>query len=115
MTKEEAKHILRELDFDDWYMAGVMFPPKTVTKKRMRKLEDLTIFLEPNEKMFPSVQLKDLVEWIENKIGDKQLAKTLKDINNNTALSYLQKCIEFHKTVTSRCKNLKEIAGENYV
>ena len=112
MTKEEAKHYLRELDFDDWFMAGVMFPPKTIAKKRMRKLEDLVILMEPNEKMFPSVKLESVIEWIEEKIEDKELADELKYINQKNELSYLQKCISFHEKIENRCKLLKEI-GES--
>ena len=109
MEKEKAKHILRELEFDDWLMAGVVFPPKTTTKKRMRKLEDLLILLEPNEKMFPSVNLQSVAEWIEQKIGDEQLARELYAIEAKEELSYLDKCFAFHSAVQKRCEVLKGV------
>ena len=104
-----AQHLLRELDFDDWLMAGVIFPPKTTTKKRMKKLEDLEILLEPNEKMFPSVNLQVVAEWIEHKIGDASLAKELYDIDAQEDLSYLQKCLASHAAVTKRCEELRGV------
>ncbi len=111
MEKEKAKHILRELEFDDWLMAGVIFPPKTTTKKRMRKLEDLLILLEPNEKMFPATNLQSVAEWIEKKIGDSELAKELYTIDAKEDLSYLQKCFAFHSTIEKRCESLKRICN----
>ena len=111
MEKEKAEHILRELEFDDWLMAGVVFPPKTTTKKRMRKLEDLLILLEPNEKMFPSVNLQSVAEWIEHKIGDGELAKELYAIDTKEDLAYLQKCFAFHAAVQKRCEDLKRICN----
>ena len=109
MEREKAKHILRQLDFDDWLMAGVVFPPKTTTKKRMRKLEDLIILLEPNEKMFPSVNLQSVAEWIEHKIGDEALARELYEIDAKGELSYLQKCLASHKAVQKRCDELRGV------
>ena len=113
-TPNEARYLLRELPFDDWLMVSVVFPPRTIAKKRMRNLEELALMLVPNEKMYPSVELDKVAKWIEEKVGDTALAKVLTSIVEDEKLNYFQKCIAFHESVSKRCETLRAtIGGEN--
>ena len=111
IDKNTAHHLLRTLEFDDWMMISVIFPPRSISQKRMRSLEEMELTLIPNEKMYPSIQLEKVAAWIGEKVGDKTLATQLEPIVGDESLNYLQKCIAFGETVTRRCEMLREAAG----
>ena len=111
IDKNRARHLLRTLEFDDWIMISVVFPPRSISQKRMRSLEEMELTLLPNEKMYPSIQLDKVVAWIGEKVGDKTLAAQLEPIVDDESLNYLQKCIALGEAVTRRCDMLRDAAG----
>ena len=111
IDKNRARHLLRTLDFDDWMMISVVFPPRSISQKRMRSLEEMELTLIPNEKMYPSIQPEKVLAWIEEKVGDKDLAAELEPIVADGSLNYLQKCVALGKAVNRRCDMLRAAAG----
>lgn len=109
IDKTEAKHLLRELEVDDWFTAGLTFPPKTFITQSLRTLPHLEMLLRPSPKSLPSIQIKKMVEWVEENVGDKELAQQLKTIPQE--LSYYEQCLAAHEFVKNRCEALEEVAG----
>ena len=110
--RTEAKYLLRTLPYDDWLMASVVFPPKSLTQRRLRSLLELELLMEPNEKMFPSVRFTELLPWIEEKVGDRVLAAALKPIAEDEHKSYIEKCLAMHNVISERLRELSETQGE---
>ena len=112
MTRDEARHLLRTLPFDDWLMAAVLFPPRTTARRRLRSLEELVLMFTPNEKMFPSVKLERVVAWVDRKVGDRRLASELEAIATDERGDYMHQCYAFYEKMAQRYDTLKKVAGE---
>ena len=114
IDEKRACHLLRTLEFDDWMMASVVFPPRSISQRRMRNLEDLELTLTPNEKIYPSMPLEKVVRWVEEKVGDEELAAELAPIAQDESLNYIEKCAAFYVAVSRRCDALRAARGEEH-
>ena len=108
IDKTEAKYLLRELEVDDWFTAGLTFPPKTFITQSLRTLPHLEMLLRPSPKSLPSIQIKKMVEWIKENVGDEVLAEQLAGVEQE-GRSYYEQCLAAHELVQQRCDALQRV------
>ena len=106
--RNEADYLLRELAWEDWFVAAVMSPPKIVVRRRVRGLKDLPALFKPfGKRMLPSVHLGRLAAWIETKVGDRELADAIRAVDADDTIAYLRKCEKVSDIVERRLSALR--------
>lgn len=113
IDKEQARYLLRDLDVDEWMTAGTTFPPKTFVKRSLRALPHLEMLLRPSQKSFASIQIKKMIEWVQNSVGDAKLAEELASVERS-GKSYYEQCLASYELVKKRCEELQRaLEGED--
>ncbi|WP_456431586.1 hypothetical protein [Nitratifractor sp.] len=107
-----ARHILRKVPYDEGIDMAVLFPPKSLARKRVRSLKELERVLEPQERMIPSIRFDRLVAWIGEVLGDRELSARLEAVAREEGVSYLQRCVAIHSRIRMRCRQLESAAEE---
>ena len=114
--RKDADYLLRELAWEDWFVAAVMSPPKIIIRRRVRGLKDLPSLFKPfGKRMLPSVHLGKLAEWIGETVGDEKLGKALEEIDKNEAIAYLQKCELAGELIEERLNELHAFKEASHV
>lgn len=111
IDRQQADFLLRTLDYDDWLTAALVFPPKSMVKQSIRSLEQLQWLLQPSANSFPSVQLTKMTEWVEQAVGDRELASELTVICQEQK-SYKARCLAAYDRIKTRCEQLRTGAQE---
>ncbi len=121
-TKEKAKHITEEVEFEDRLDAVKMTSMTGDKKKSIYSLENLVNFLEIKKDFDPFetnikggityVDLNEVVEWIRNTLNDEELAK---EINKrlNAEENYLSNLKSIKPLLDKRYNQCKRILA-NY-
>jgi len=93
ISKEEAVHLLREVDPDDILVAARMHYPSGIHDEWIETLEELMWFLKPaSDRDIPAVSIEGLAVWIEDTVEDKALAEDVR------------KCAKEHDNFVNACE-----------
>jgi len=110
--KSLSRIILSPVPFKDRFPAGRLKPPVGIMPGDVRSLPELHDFLAPDEATLPGINLKGLPEWIEMRIGDRELAASVQTIVDQS-VSYVEDCIKVYEVVGVRLdqahKAIKEV------
>lgn len=109
-----SRRILSPVSFKERFPAGRLKPPVGILSGDVRSLSELHLFLAPDEASLPGIRLKDLPEWIEVSVGDKELAEAIREIVD-TALNYVEGCVRVHEVVGYRLDQAHGIIKETKV
>jgi hypothetical protein len=110
MSREEAKHLLREVDPDDILIAARMHYPSGIHDEWIGTLEEMMWFLAPaSEKDIPAVSIHGIASWVEDAVGDEYLAKEIRSCEKET-VNFSDACETAYYKVADRVEHLKKIA-----
>jgi hypothetical protein len=110
ISKEEATHLLREVEPDDILIAARMHYPSGIHDEWIGSLEEMMWFLSPaSEKDIPAVSIEGIASWIENAVGDKKLAEAVRSCEQEKA-NFSDACEAAYHKVAERVSHLKKAA-----
>jgi len=111
MDAKEAKHLLREVPYEQWLPVGRMMVPKGVHTSRVGSLEELEWTIRPTAKTLAALRFNNLERWLRESIGDTVLADEVKSFVSRD-LSYVETSKLIYEALKKRVETLKEIASE---
>ena len=106
-----SRSILATTPFADRFPAGRLRPPVGIIPGTIRSLPELHLLLAPDERSLPGVNPIALADWVENVVGDPDLAQALR-ATHNAAPSYVEWCLTAFDLVGSRVAQARRILGE---
>jgi hypothetical protein len=110
MSKEEAKHLLREVNPDDILVAARMHYPSGIHDEWSGTLEEMMWFLSPaSEKDIPAVSIEGIASWVEDAVGDKYLAQEVRSCKKED-VNFSDACEAAYYKVAKRVEQLKSIS-----
>jgi hypothetical protein len=77
----------------------------------VRSLQELFLLLVPDVGSLPGVNFRALGVWVEQVIGDSELADALRK-TTETAESYVDGCLKVYELVGLRLEQAREVAGQ---
>ncbi len=77
-----------------------------------RSLQEIFYALRVGEKIVPAVKFTSLIIWVNEVVGDKELAQAIDKCVSGDGKSYIEQCVELHEMVGARLVQLREIAGD---
>lgn len=77
----------------------------------VRSLQELHQFLTPDIASLPGLNLKRLPEWIESRIGDRELAAEVRRIVSNS-VSYVDECKQIYEVLCYRLNQVRQVIKE---
>jgi hypothetical protein len=108
---EELSHrLLGTVPYKDRLLAGRLLPPVGIIPGDVRGLNELHLFLAPDDKSLPGVNLASLVDWIRRVLGDEDLANEIQKATQD-APSYAGQCLKIYELVGLRLTQAKEVVG----
>lgn len=106
-----SRKILSPVPFKERLPAGRLKPPVGIIPGDVRSLTELHLLLEPDDASLPGINLKVLPEWIEVRIGDKELAESIQAIVN-APVNYVEDCMKVYDVVGYRLDQARKIVEE---
>jgi hypothetical protein len=107
---ELAMRILQAVPYKDRIPAGRLTPRMGITRGSVRGLPELHLYLAPNNRTLPGINLDRLADWIEQVIRDPELAGAVRAATR-AAGSYVDGCMKVYELVGLRLDQAKEVAG----
>ncbi len=78
MNRELAEKILKEVPFENRFIAARMVMPSGMRRVAIRSLEEMYWFLSPARRSLPGINLESMADWVEHHIGDTQTASDIR-------------------------------------
>jgi hypothetical protein len=109
---EELSHrLLGTVPYEDRLLAGRLLPPVGIIPGDVRGLNELYLFLAPDEKSLPGVNLASLVDWVHRILGDNDLADGIRIVTHEAG-SYAEGCLKVYELVGYRLAQAREVARQ---
>lgn len=105
-----AQKIIAAVPYRDRLPAGRLKPPVGMLRGDVRSLHEVYLLLAPDEQSLPGINLNALGEWIEQVIGDVQLANEVRQAIRRPD-SYVEMCIEVRGLVGKRLERARTALG----
>ncbi len=108
-----SHRLLGNVPYRDRLPAGRLMPPVGMLRSDVRSLEELLLLLTPDVQSLPGVNLGALAVWVEQIIGDRELANALRKTTENAA-SYVDGCLNVYELVGRRLVQAREALGRRF-
>ncbi len=105
---EDATRFLARVPYRERLPMGRMHWPSGLFQTPARSLNEVYIGLFGTTKQTPAVHVPTLVAWVDEVVGDHELAATLAGCECN---SYMHHCDELREILGARLAQLRAIAG----
>lgn len=109
-SPELARRILAPCSYDDRLPAGRFTSRTGISRGTVRSLPELNLYLTPDERALPAVNLERLADWMEKVVGDAELAQQTRAAIR-AAGSYVDGCIATHALVGARLRQARSSLG----
>ncbi|NTW59829.1 MAG: hypothetical protein HGB21_05820 [Nitrospirae bacterium] len=106
---ELAIRILAAVPYKDRIPAGRLTPRMGITRGSVRGLPELHLYLAPDTRTLPGINLDRLADWIEQVIRDPELAGAVRAATR-AAGSHVDGCLKVHDLVGLRLDQAREAA-----
>lgn len=113
-SEELALRLLAAVPYKDRLPAGRLTPRLGIMRGSLRSLPELTLYLAPDTRTLPGVNLDRLADWIEHVIGDPDFAAEIRTATR-TADSHVDGCMRVHALVEYRLAQAKKIMERDTV
>lgn len=110
-SPEHASALLAMVPYRDRLKMGRMRWPSGFMSMPVRSLHEIHISLMMDEKSTPAVHFSSLSAWVDEVVGDRELAREIDACVADEAHSYAQQCQTLHKVIGIRLEQLREIAN----
>jgi hypothetical protein len=74
----------------------------------VRSLNELHLFLAPDDKSLPGVDFTSLVDWVRRVLGDHDLTNEIEKISRESR-SYVDGCLKIYELVGLRLTQAREV------
>jgi hypothetical protein len=111
-TEELAIRILAAVPYKDRIPAGRLTPRLGITRGSVRGLPELHLYLAPDTRTLPGMNLERLADWIEQVIRDPELAGAVRAAAR-TAGSHVDGCMQVYELVGLRLDQAREATGRH--
>jgi len=110
LDQKEAKHLLREVPYEEWLVIGRMMVPKGVHMARISSLEELEWTIRPTAKTLVAMRFDNLEQWLRKSIGDSYLADKIAAVTAQE-IPYVEQSKAIYEAVLERVTMLRNAAG----
>lgn len=110
-TEKLAGRILATCGYADRLPAGRFTSRLGIMRGTVRGLPELHLYLAPDERSLPAVNLDRLADWIERVVEDAELAAATR-LAAGGAGSYVDACIAIHALVGARLEQARSVLGQ---
>ena len=107
-----ANKILASVPYKDRFPAGRLTPRLGITRGSVRGMPELHLYLAPDARTLPGINLDRLADWIEQVIRDTEFADEVRAATR-TAGSYVDGCRKVYELVGMRLDQARETAGRH--
>lgn len=109
-SPELAERILAKCSYADRLPAGRFTARVGIMRGTVRSMQELHLYLSPDERSLPAVSIDRLADWIERIVADPELA-TATRAAARAAGSYVDTCIATHALVEQRLGQARLVLG----
>ena len=110
-TAELAGRILAKCSYADRLPAGRLTSRVGIMRGTIRGMEELHLYLAPDERSLPAVNFERLAEWMERVVADAELAAATRAAARDAG-SYVDACIAAHALVGQRLAQARSVLGQ---
>lgn len=107
---ELARRILTSVSYQQRLLAGRLTARMGIIRGSVRGLPELHLYLTPDDKALPAVNLERLADWIERVIADVELAREVRRVQAG-ASSYVNACETLFGLVGERVAQARQVLG----
>ncbi len=109
IDQKEAKHLLREVPYEEWLVIGRMMVPKGVHMARISSLEELEWTIRPTAKTLVAMRFDNLEQWLRKSVEDSYLADKVAAVTAQD-IPYVEQSKTIYEAVLERVNMLRRIA-----
>ena len=109
-TAELAERVFAKCGYADRLPAGRFTARVGIMRGTIRGLPELHLYLAPDERSLPAVNLERLADWIDAVVADADLARATREAAH-AAGSYVDACIATHALVGQRLDQARAVLG----
>lgn len=109
-SPEQASALLAMVPYRERLKMGRMRWPSGFMAMPVRSLHEVHINLMMDEKSTPAIHFPSLSSWVDEVVGDGELARIIDAYAADDGNSYAEQCQELHKIIGIRLAQLREIA-----
>lgn len=109
-SPELAERILSKCSYADRLPAGRFTARVGIMRGTVRSMEELYLYLTPDERSLPAVSFDRLADWIERIVADPELATATRSAAR-VAGSYVDTCVATHALVEQRLAQARSVLG----
>ncbi len=110
-SPEQASALLAPVPFRDRLKMGRMRWPSGFMSTPVRSLHEIHIGLMTDEKSTPAIHFSSLSTWVDEVVGDRELARVIDACVADDNNSYAEHCQALHKIIGMRLTQLRETAN----
>ena len=110
-SPEQASALLATVPFRERLKMGRMRWPSGFMSTPVRSLHEIHIGLMTDEKSTPAVHFSSLSKWVEEVVGDGELAREIDACVADDSNSYAEHCEALYKIIGLRLTQLRETAN----
>jgi hypothetical protein len=107
-NEELANRILAAVPYKDRIPVGRLNPRVGITRGSVRGLPELHLYLTPDSRTLPGINLERLADWIQQVIKDAELAGA---VRATVCGSHVDRCLKVYELVGLRLDQAREAAG----
>lgn len=100
VSRAQAEHYTRNVNIDQVFDASIVLRPRGHSRVLVNSLQSLFMLLEPNSKALPGLDFDELKLWLEQVIGDPELATAM--AQQQTGDNYIAQCISAYDVLYQR-------------
>lgn len=105
-----AGRVLAKCGYADRLPAGRFTARVGIMRGTVRGLPELHVYLTPDERSLPAVNLERLADWIERVVADPELAHATRAVTRE-ADSYVNACMATYELVGQRLGQARSVLG----
>jgi hypothetical protein len=109
-SPEQASAILSMVPYRERLKVGRMRMPSGFMATPVRSLHEVHVTLIMDDKSMPAIYLPSLSVWVDEVVGDRELARVIDACALDEVSSYIDRCRKLHKIIGMRLTQLREIA-----
>ena len=110
-SPEHASALLALVPYRERLKMGRMRWPSGFMSTPARSLHEIHISLMTDEKSTPAIHFSSLSTWVDDVVGDSELAKAIDACVADDNHSYAEQCQALHSIVGMRLAQLRETAN----
>ena len=110
-SPEQASALLATVPYRERLKMGRMRWPSGFMAAPVRSLHEIHIGLMTDEKSTPAIHFSSLSRWVDEVVGDRELARVIDACVADDSISYAEQCQALYNIIGMRLVQLRETAN----